>query len=321
MRTALSAAALVLTCFAARAAAQPSVQTIYAHVADASGGPATRLGGGDFAVSIDNAVQRIVRISYAGAPKRILLLVDTSDALTSGVINPLRRGLQTFIDAVPVDDEIALVTIGQTFHVRVEPTTDKQELIRGVANVFTEGGNTVLIDSLLEGYDRFLTKSETRASVIVVVTTEGPEASGTQEERFVQFVRDIAARGTVAYALVVGSSATGLTTRPTDGGNDARNNAILSNDSSAASVVSMNITKNTGGRYEYVNAPTAISDQLKSFASDIKADRQRMIGWYQIAFEAQTPPRSLKVGLTRGDAKLVELSQARPKKSIELKAK
>jgi Mg-chelatase subunit ChlD len=317
MRTFLCAT--LLSCLTAVASAQPVVQTIYAHVADESGGPATRLNGSDFAVAVENAAQRIVRVTYAGYPKRILLLVDTSASLTPGVINPLRRGLQTFINAVPEDDEIALVTIGQQFHVRVEPTSDKQALIRGVANVFSEDGNTVLLDSLLEGHERFLLRSETRAPIIVVVTTEGPESSGTQEERFTGFVRDIAARGTVAYAVVIGNSATGQTTRPTASANRDIDNAIVTNDSSAESVIAMNITKYTGGRYEYLNAPTAISDTLKSFASDIKADEQRMVGWYQIAFEAQTPPRSLKVGLTRPDAKLVELSQGRPKKSIVLK--
>ena len=115
------------------------MQTLYAHVADASGAAVTSLGPSDFQMSKDGAPQRISRVIYSGNPKRILLLVDTGDGLSSAVINPLRKGLATFINSLPADAEVVLATMGGQLHVRVEPTTDHEALARGIANIFTEG--------------------------------------------------------------------------------------------------------------------------------------------------------------------------------------
>ena len=167
------------------------------------------------------------------------------------------------------------------------------------------------MDAIVEGNTRFLVPAEARAPVIVVVTTEGREGSGTRDDRFPQFVTDMAGRGTVAYAVVLGLTATQGNMRPTAGGNHPRNNAILSNDASAQSIVAMNITKFTSGRYEHVNSATALGDKLKAFAADIAADRKNMAGWYQIGFASETVPRSVRVQVLQPDAK-IQLSPVRP---------
>jgi hypothetical protein len=305
------ALALGLVALPAVLLAQPRVQTLYAHVADAAGAAVTSLGPSDFQMSKDGAPQRISRVIYSGNPKRILLLVDTSDAVSPAVVNPLRQGLATFINSLPADAEVVLATMGGQLHVRVEPTTDHAALARGVASIFPEGGDTVLMDAIVEGNTRFLVPAETHAPVIVVVTTEGREGSGTRDDKFPQFVNDMAGRGTVAYAVVLGLTATQGDVRPTAGGNRARDNAILSNDTTGQSIVAMNITKFTSGRYEHVNSATAVGDKLKSIAADIAADRKNMTGWYQIGFASETVPRSVRVQVLQPDTK-IQLSPVRP---------
>ena len=307
----LAVALAGLLALPAALAAQPRVQTLYAHVADASGAPVTGLGPSDFQMSKDGAPQRISRVIYSGSPKRILLLVDTSDALSSPVINPLRQALATFVNSLPVDAEVVLATMGGQLHVRVEPTTDHQALARGIAGIFTEGGDTVLMDAIVEGNTRFLVPAEARAPVIVVVATEGPDGSSMRDDKFPQFVNDMAGRGTVAYAVVLGLTATQRDVRPTAGGNRRIDNAILSNDTSGQTIVAMNITKATGGRYEQVNSATAVADKLKAFAADMTADRKNMAGWYQIGFASETVPHAVRVQVLQPDTK-IQLSPVRP---------
>jgi hypothetical protein len=306
-------ASLILSIFPAALSAQPRVQTLYAHVADAAGKPVTSLGPSDFQMSKDGAPQRISRVIYSGNPKRILLLVDTSDALSPAVINPLRQGLTTFINSLPADAEVVLATMGGQFHIRVEPTTDRAELARGIGGIFPEGGTTVLMDAIVEGNTRFLVPAEARAPVIVVVTTEGSDSSSTRDDKFPQFVNDMAGHGTVAYAVVLGLTAIQADVRPTAGANRRIDNAIQSNDTDGQSIVAMDITKYTSGRYEHVNSATAVADKLKSFAADITADRRNMAGWYQIGFESPTVPRSVRVQVLQPDAR-IQLSPDRPGK-------
>ena len=125
----------------------------------------------------------------------VLLLVDSSDTITK-IVTPLRAALQALIDGVPAEDEIALVTMGRQLRIRVQPTTDRKRLKDEAGRLFSDGGGTVLLDSLLEANDRILSKAVDRQAAIVILTTDGPESSSsTREEQFNKFVTDLGGQG------------------------------------------------------------------------------------------------------------------------------
>jgi hypothetical protein len=63
----------------------------------------------------------------AKKPMRIALLVDTS-AGTSAVLHQVRSSLVAFVDALPPDPELLLVSTGRRIQVRVQPTSDRKKL-------------------------------------------------------------------------------------------------------------------------------------------------------------------------------------------------
>jgi hypothetical protein len=118
-----------------------------------------------------------------GDPMRIVILVDNSQA--SGderrFIDPLpfvRRGLQQFLNALPPNHELMLVTTGGQMNIRVEPTRDYLAVLQSAnaIQVMRSSGNA-LIGSVEEIYERYLRGVERRYPMLVIVATDGPDMS------------------------------------------------------------------------------------------------------------------------------------------------
>ncbi len=120
-------------------------------------------------------------------PMRVALLVDTSEA-TAPAISQLRTGVVAFIDALPPEHEIALVSTGRRVQVRVQPTIDRKKLLAGANGLLSDGGATPLADALLEVNDRFMKKAD--HPVFVIVTGDGPDSSiRTDDQAFNGFLQ------------------------------------------------------------------------------------------------------------------------------------
>ena len=117
----------------------------------------------------------VSRVKLADDPMRIVLLVDTSHNVQPA-IDHIRSAVQTFVDGIPPQHEIALVTIGNTPVIRQAPTTDHAKL-KDLAKKLTTSGSTILLSGLLEMYDRFLRNAPDRWPLMVIITSDGEEGS------------------------------------------------------------------------------------------------------------------------------------------------
>src|SRR5206468_498995 len=108
------------------------------HVVDQRGAPVDGLTAADFQLT-EGGVSRVV--SHAGPasdPMRIALFLDTSDAAAAALTH-MRAGAIAFLDALPPEDEVLLVTTGRQARVRVQPTTDRRKLKEAAGGLFTDG--------------------------------------------------------------------------------------------------------------------------------------------------------------------------------------
>jgi hypothetical protein len=307
-RLAATLAGVLVACApAAHLLAQGNVGTVYVHAAGPTGAPIVDLGPPDFHVTMDGTTRKISAVRYIGDPRRVLMLVDNT---TSSIIVPLRAALHDLLAGIPAEDEVGLITIAGQLHIRVEPTLEHERVKEAIDVLNTEPGTAVMMDALVQGTERFLGK-EDRAPVVVLVGAEGEDASSTRDDAFNKFVARFAARGGIVHAVMLSAAAVGREIRPTAGGNTPRG-AIITPDVDNPSIIAMNITQNTGGRYEIVNSPTALSDKLKGIADEIKADGRLTIGWYKVDFSLDKNQKTLRVEVMRPDTK-VQLSQGRPR--------
>ncbi|HEY2153794.1 MAG TPA: VWA domain-containing protein [Vicinamibacterales bacterium] len=188
----------------------------------------------------------------ASMPMRIALMVDTS-AATSSSITLIREGVVAFLDALPPEHEVLLVSTGRRTQVRVPPTTDRKKLKDSARGLSNDNGPTPLIDGLLEIDGRFLRKATGQWCVFVVITGDGSESStGTDEQAFNRWLTEVAKRGVSASAIVLKASGTGL-----------------------PELVASTLVKATGGHYNVMSNGSGLPDAMKQLANELAYDAER----------------------------------------------
>ena len=188
--------------------------------------------------------------SVPGSPMRIVLLVDSSAAVAP-MITQFRAGLNEFLDALPGDPEVMLISTGGQLRVRVPATTDRQKLREGVGLFASDGGANAFLDSLLEADRRFLRTVPTRRSIFVILMTDHGESRGEPRvNEYNRFVNEFQQRGGRAHGIVIRGVNSGITTE------------IVSN-----------LTENTGGYYETLIIANRLQDRMRALVELLAADQ------------------------------------------------
>jgi hypothetical protein len=289
----LSAAVFALAAAAVappvRAAGKMQTRHVFVHVVDQRGAPVDDLTASDFQLTEGGVARVVTHAGPATDPMRIALFLDTSDA-ASAALSHMRAGAIAFLDALPPEDEVLLVTTGRQARVRVQPTTDRKKLKETAGGLFTDGAGTVLMDGLMEIDDRFFKKADDRWPVFVIFTSDGTESSaGAREKEFSRWAAGLGARGVIVHALV-------LKTNKGSGMPDA--------------VVS-NLTQNTSGRYDVMNTTNGLPDKMKALAEQLALDHRKMTAWYQLDFQTDSAEfKPIDIGVARSGVRL-EISDRR----------
>ena len=182
-----------------------------------------------------------------GDPMRIVILVDNSQT----PLDPLpqiRRGLQQFVDALPPNHELMLVTTGGAMNIRVQPTRDYLEVHEAIGEInFMRCSGNALIGSVQEVFDRYLRTVERRFPMIVIVSTDGADFSQRVTDKSVnEMLQGLTKSGVLVNAVLLTSTGTSL----------IRN-------------ITLEMIKRTGGAYESATIATALPARMKVMAGRI----------------------------------------------------
>ena len=184
-----------------------------------------------------------------GAPMRILVLVDSSSAVSSQ-LNFFRAGLNSLIDAAPEDAELTLVSTGGQLRIRVPVTTDRAKLHAGAAMFASDGGANSMLDTMVEADRRFLQPAKDKWPIVVMITTDSAETRGEPRiDEYNRFMNDFLHRGGIAHAIVLRGNSTGVVTD-----------------------IALNLTGNTGGIYQALAVGNGMGDALKKVGEQLKLD-------------------------------------------------
>lgn len=280
---------LVVLC-ALGVTAQQITRRLFVAVQDLQGVPVLDLREFEFAVTENGAPAQIQRARLSRDPMRIVLIVDSSAATASALVD-LRTGLQAFVNAIPEEHEIAFVTIGSQPRVRAQPNTDRQRLRQLIAEFAPDGGRTALLDGVREADQRFMQRLEDgRWPVFVIMTTDGPEGSGsTSNDQYVRLVQGMLLKGASVHAVVLQA--------PDSLRSDLaqiqprRNPAPLQTFDSTvpdrtpdAGEIALNLTGNMRGSYESVMAASGLTDKLRALGQRIFEDHRLMSARYEIEY-------------------------------------
>lgn len=265
-----------------KGSAKTFTHTVYVAVSDQKGAPVLDLGPTDFEISEGENPCAVTRAALASDPMRIALLIDTSEA-TNKALTDIRAGALAFLDALPPEHEVLLVSTGRQVRVHVPPTTDRKKLRDSANSLFSDGGGTVLMDGLLEIDGRFMRKVERRWPVYVIVTGDGTEISaGAHEREFNNWTLGLAQRGVSAHAMVIKVSGSGV-----------------------PEIMAMNVTQNADGRYDMMNTTTSLPEKMRTLAAQIGRDAGQMRTRYAVEFQTGAADlKPIKVAVPRSGVTL-----------------
>ncbi|WP_169734181.1 type II secretion system F family protein [Hamadaea tsunoensis] len=132
----------------------------------------------------------------AQAPQRaVVLVLDTSTAAKGAVLDATKAAASAYVDAMPVDVQVAVVTAGVPPTTVLPPTADHAKAKLAIGALAAAGG-TAFYDGVRAAGD--LVKAGFTERRIVLVAGSADTASATQPEDATDAVRDIPV-DTVAY--------------------------------------------------------------------------------------------------------------------------
>lgn len=288
--TRIIAIAILVSMSAALAAQRTVSRSVWVSVVDGAGRPALDLAPADFQVT-ENGVRRdVTRATLGNAPMRIVLMVDSSSAI-SPMINNFRIGLNAFADALAPEHEIVLISTGGQIRVRTQPSADRARLKAEIARFASEGGANSFMDTLIESDSRFLKNAPGQWPVFVILTTDNGETRREPDfVRYNKFMQDFVARGGAAHAVVVAGKAIGTVTD-----------------------FATNLVQNVAGMYDAVVVDSNVPSRMKSIADRLTADYKTMINRYEIEFsgDAKAVTPMVNAVVSREGVRL-EMSGRRP---------
>jgi VWA domain-containing protein len=270
--------------------AQSNVRRVFAAVETSAGRSVLDISAAEFHLT-ENGVERpVVRAALATTPMRIVLMVDASGP-AARFIPDFRSALNVFVDALPPEHEVVLVSISDQLRVRMPPTTDRARLRTAIANFSADGGGTVLVDGVLEADRRFLRAAD-RWPVFVVLTTATTLTHGSVPvEEFNAFLHNFSVRAGSAHTIVVrGAQAGGLNAE-----------------------VARVMAETSHGLFDQLAITNSLPDRMKVIAARITADHRAMAQRYELDYNSgsRSDDVSLEISVDRRDA-IVIVSSRRP---------
>jgi VWFA-related protein len=220
---------------------------VHVTVTDARGSYIKGLPRETFAISDENAPQRIQLFSGEDAPVTVGLLVDGSGSMREGRDRVIAAA-GAFAETSRPSDEIFALGFNEHVRAALPPsmpfTNDAQTLRAGLSRVIRAQGRTALFDAVAEGLAYVRTGNHLRR-VLVVVADGGDNASTTTYQ---QVMREALASNAAIYTVGVMDSLTGET-----------NSGTLKR-----------LSQSTGGQSFFPRAATDMDRVLRQIAEDIR---------------------------------------------------
>ncbi len=126
---------------------------LFISLVGADGTPVGDLQAGDVSVTEDGVECKTVKVDPINWPIKLQVLVDNGKANTNP-INPLRDGLTALFNQIPDGVEMSLYTTAPQPRAIVKPTTDKQQLLKGIGLIAPDSGVGAFFDALSEAASR-----------------------------------------------------------------------------------------------------------------------------------------------------------------------
>ncbi|MEP6923834.1 MAG: VWA domain-containing protein [Pyrinomonadaceae bacterium] len=151
-------------------------------VVNAQGRPITNLNQQNFTVYEDDVKQNIARFEPTAAPFSLVLLLDVSGS-TKPIRQLISQTAARFIDALPPETRIAVITFNDKTDVLTDFTVERKKVFYAVSLIESQkkGGDTMLYKALDFSLDKL--KNEGKRRKAIVVLTDGIDTELEADDR------------------------------------------------------------------------------------------------------------------------------------------
>lgn len=262
-RAALAAAfafTLVVTGASTRLTGQEQFQFIVS-ATDAQGTPVADLTPKDVLMSEAGVPNEILKVEPHRVPVKLTIAVDNGP-LSREALSHYRSGLAALVKALPAEVEVTLITTSPQPRMVVRPTTNREQILRGVNGFAPEEESPRFTDSLVEFSKRYEKElNETRRldslPVLVMVSTTANEAASYEVPEIEKALRFLQARKTRVYVTMISVR------------QDVEGLAQINTNRQA--LIAIPATKATNGKYEALAISTRLATLLPEWGEEIAA--------------------------------------------------
>jgi hypothetical protein len=266
----------LVVCGLTSLAAQSPFQFVVS-ATDASGKPVTALTAEDVLMGENGVRVPVVKVEPYSIPLKVTVAVDNGSD-TVDALGPIRSGLKGFVEALPPDVEMTLISTSPQPRTVVKPTTDRAQILRGVNGFGPEQGQRPrFTDALVEFAQRLAKEEKDLKSgklplytpVLVMVSTAAVEQS-SYEAKEVQ----------KAFDTLVGRKARVFVVITTTKSGDA--NQLQDIDRNVQAMLGKPITAATNGKFETLAVASRLATLLPEWGTFLGSLHARQSAQFRV---------------------------------------
>jgi hypothetical protein len=243
---------------------------------DATGTPVKDLKPEDVVMSENGVRQQVVKVEPLSVPVKLTLAVDNSIDATDSLVH-YRSGLTGLLEALPFDVEVTLITTAPQPRTVVRPTTDRDQIIRGINGFAPEQAAPRFSDTIVEYSERLQKESRDKkiapyVPVMIMLSTTANQQTSYQPEQITRAANFLVGRR-ARLNMIVMSTRTGQAT------------SAASINASVQSTIGIPLVKAMNGRYESLAVSSRLATLLPEWGKDLAALHRRQANQFRVTVE------------------------------------
>jgi len=287
-RRAVRGVAIAAACVATAAVYAQAPLTLYVSATDASGKPVTDLKAEEITMTENGNAGKVTAAEKFSLPVKLTIGIDNGPD-SGRALSVFRTGLTDLVNTLPTDVEVTLITMAPQPRMVVKPTTNRDEILKGITRFAPEEQSARFTDTMVEWAQRLDKDNKEKklnySPFLMIVSTTAAEASSYQIPDIEKAMKNIVLFGGRLFVAMT-------TTKVADA------NAADDLNNGRQALIAIPLVKETRGKYEALAQMNRVQTLLPEWGKLIAALHVKQTNQYKLSI---TRPAGATGGLNNLD--------------------